>query len=48
MIEAWSLYKTNRYAEAQTAFKRLTEVYGNAEARDGLRLATAQINRRWD
>ena len=48
MIEAWSLYKTNRYAEAQTAFKRLAEVYGNAEARDGLRLATAQVNRRWD
>ena len=48
MIEAWSLYKTNRYAEAQTAFKRLAEVYGNAEARDGLRLATAQVNRRWE
>jgi tetratricopeptide (TPR) repeat protein len=48
MIEAWSLYKTNRFAEAQTAFKRLAEVYGNAEARDGLRLATAQVNRRWE
>jgi tetratricopeptide (TPR) repeat protein len=48
MIEAWSLYKTNRYAEAQTAFKRLAEVYGNAEASDGLRLATAQVNRRWE
>jgi tetratricopeptide (TPR) repeat protein len=48
MVEAWSLYKTNRYAEAQTAFKRLTEVYGSAEARDGLRLATAQVDRRWE
>jgi cellulose synthase operon protein C len=48
MIEAWSLYKINRFAEAQSAFQRLTEVYGSAEARDGLRLATAQVNRRWE
>ena len=48
MIEAWSLYKINRFAEAHSAFQRLTEVYGSAEARDGLRLATAQVNRRWE
>jgi Flp pilus assembly protein TadD len=48
MIEAWSLYKSNRFAEAETAFRRLADVYGSAEAKEGLRLATAQVNRRWD
>ncbi|EWY39280.1 hypothetical protein N825_07325 [Skermanella stibiiresistens SB22] len=48
MVEAWSLYKSNRFAESETAFRRLAEVYGNSEAREGLRLSTAQLNRRWD
>lgn len=48
MIEAWSLYKGNRFAEAEAAFRRLADVYGSAEAKEGLRLATAQVNRRWD
>ena len=48
MIEAWSLYKSSRFAEAEAAFRRLADVYGSAEAKEGLRLATAQVNRRWD
>ena len=48
MVEAWSLYRTNRFEDAEAAFRRLADVYGSAEARQGLKLATSQLNRRWD